>query len=57
MVEAGVEVGAGGTRLHDQEVDAERRHLLRDGLHEALDAPLGRVIKAEVRIGDLAALR
>ena len=38
------------------ELNSEGGGLLRHGFHEPLDAPLGHVIEAESRIGDLASL-
>jgi hypothetical protein len=49
--------GRVGARLGKRERDAERRHLLRDRVDEALDAPLGRAIEAEGGVGDLFAFR
>jgi hypothetical protein len=46
----------GGARFDDRELDAEKCDFLGDRLNEAFDRPFGRVIQAEIRIGDLATL-
>jgi hypothetical protein len=54
--QAGAEIGTGRAGLDNDEVDSEGRDLLDHGLDEAFDAPFGRVIEAEARVRDLAAL-
>lgn len=55
-IHCGPEVGASRSRLRDNEVDAERCHLLRNRFDETFNAPLAGVIQTEARIGDLPAL-
>lgn len=54
VYETAPEIGARRPRLDKREPNSERGQLLCQRLDKSLDAPLGRVIKAEARVGDLA---
>tara|TARA_Y100000815_G_scaffold274029_1_gene306876 strand:- start:916 stop:1356 length:441 start_codon:yes stop_codon:yes gene_type:complete len=55
QIERRTKAGPGRPRLDDDEIDAEWRHFLRNRLDKPFDSPFGRVIKAEIGMGDLPA--